>query len=461
MIQFAIVMVLVGLLLVATSRWSRRQREVLDGLEPPPSLDPAMAWEAEVAAARAALAAAHVEPRPSAPGTAPLEAVTGQAILFRRHVPPRPTARSYWGGRPTLPADLAWPSYVDKAGNERALGFVVQVACDEVPEGARLGVFPDRGTLFVFMELSWGFDWQWRCLYTPDDVTGRPPAEPPATLPHAYDGRATWGWPTDDADWPRLLPRWSFTPVLAGEAALGDPVEDPRFWPGRVDIAGLVAALPEVAPHEQVDLIGADGGVRRPYPTFPHDWRAALVSLGRVAGAAGRDRFGYPVDAELLARMRDDLAAWTARARGHDPDGPVPAGDADAIWEALTAHRMIALGALRDAVPEAIEATMAHHPDPLSVLPEEARRIAVTRHALASTYDGSRRANINQTMLAPPTCVQAEADERVGEWLLLLELSEDVAIAHHFAEGVLQFWIRPDDLAARRFDRVELTAEAY
>ena len=33
--------------------------------------------------------------------------------------------------------------------------------------------------------------------------------------------------------------------------------------------------------------------------------------------------------------------------------------------------------------------------------------------------------------------------------------------AHHFGEGVHQFWIRPDDLAARRFDLVELTASAY
>ena len=33
--------------------------------------------------------------------------------------------------------------------------------------------------------------------------------------------------------------------------------------------------------------------------------------------------------------------------------------------------------------------------------------------------------------------------------------------AHHFGEGVLQFWIRPDDLAARRFDLVELTASAH
>jgi hypothetical protein len=131
------------------------------------------------------------------------------------------------------------------------------------------------------------------------------------------------------------------------------------------------------------------------------------------------------------------------------------------MWEWLTADRLRAGLSLREAVPEAIEATLVHHPDPMSVLPEEALRIIASRHSLATVYAGRRHGNVNQTMLAPPTCVQAEADERVGEWLLLLEVSNDPAIAHHLAEGVLQFWIRPDDLAARRFDRVELTAEAY
>jgi len=39
----------------------------------------------------------------------------------------------------------------------------------------------------------------------------------------------------------------------------------------------------------------------------------------------------------------------------------------------------------------------------------------------------------------------------------LLELSSDEGLAHYFGEGVYQFWIRPEDLAARRFDRVELS----
>lgn len=458
-LETVIVFGLVGLLLVATNRWSHHKRALLGDPEPSPPAGTPGPWEAEVLAAKAALAAGSDAPPPVVPASTVLDAVGGQAVLFQQHVPPRRSARSYWGGRPTLPADLEWPTYTDPGGAERALGFLVQVACDEVPAAGRLGIFPDRGTLFVFMELSWGYAWEWRCLYTPDDVSTCPPAEPPATLPPAYDGRATWGWPTDDADWPRLLPQWSFTPVVAGavDPSVADESEDdPRFWPGRVDVAGLLDTLPGAV----VEGGSPEAGHPRPWPGFPHDWRAALICFGRVLRTY--EGYAFPgTDPAERARSREQAADWVARARTHAPDDPVPHADADAMWEWLTADWLRAGLSLREAVPEAIEATLVHHPDPMSVLPEEALRIIASRHSLATVYDGRRRANINQTMLAPPTCVQAEADERVGEWLLLLEVSDDPAIAHHLAEGVLQFWIRPADLAARRFDRVELTAEAY
>ncbi|MFN2428265.1 MAG: DUF1963 domain-containing protein [Candidatus Binatia bacterium] len=57
--------------------------------------------------------------------------------------------------------------------------------------------------------------------------------------------------------------------------------------------------------------------------------------------------------------------------------------------------------------------------------------------------------------LGRPRVGDGDAAERAREWLMLLELSAASAIGHHFAEGVLRFYIRPEDLAARRFDRVE------
>ena len=117
---------------------------------------------------------------------------------------------------------------------------------------------------------------------------------------------------------------------------------------------------------------------------------------------------------------------------------------------------------MREAVLDAVEATLADVGS-RAVLPEEAVALVRSRHALASRDPETGYVHVNtpDRMLSAPTCVQVEADERVAEWLLLLEVSDLPGLGHHFAEGVLQFWIRPDDLAARRFDRVELTGEAY
>ena len=62
-------------------------------------------------------------------------------------------------------------------------------------------------------------------------------------------------------------------------------------------------------------------------------------------------------------------------------------------------------------------------------------------------------------MLAPPVDVQGYQWDRATTHLLLLELSSNAG--HEFGEGIYQFWITPDDLRARRFDKVELTADAY
>ena len=63
--------------------------------------------------------------------------------------------------------------------------------------------------------------------------------------------------------------------------------------------------------------------------------------------------------------------------------------------------------------------------------------------------------------LAPPVDVQGHQWNRAKTHLLLLELSSNEGLGHHFGEGVYQFWITPADLRARRFDKVELTADAY
>ncbi|WP_171697411.1 DUF1963 domain-containing protein [Methylomonas sp. ZR1] len=55
-------------------------------------------------------------------------------------------------------------------------------------------------------------------------------------------------------------------------------------------------------------------------------------------------------------------------------------------------------------------------------------------------------------------CVQHAAYQHRDK-VLLLEVQSDPALFTNFGDGALQFWIRPEDLAARRFDQAFVTSE--
>jgi hypothetical protein len=57
--------------------------------------------------------------------------------------------------------------------------------------------------------------------------------------------------------------------------------------------------------------------------------------------------------------------------------------------------------------------------------------------------------------------VQGHVEELVEDHLLLLELGSGSGPEHHFGEGVLQYLITPEDLAAGRFDRVKAVLSSY
>lgn len=67
------------------------------------------------------------------------------------------------------------------------------------------------------------------------------------------------------------------------------------------------------------------------------------------------------------------------------------------------------------------------------------------------------------TMLGPPSVVQTVGRDALERgWIPLLQLDTDVGLHREFMfcdSGMAQFWITPEDLAARRFDRAWATTE--
>lgn len=116
---------------------------------------------------------------------------------------------------------------------------------------------------------------------------------------------------------------------------------------------------------------------------------------------------------------------------------------------------------IRHAAALAIEATLSAAPKAARRLGPEALNLVRSRHALAVQGESGPFAPTPNRMLAPASFVQGALSDFAAGEVLLLELGANDPIGHRFGEGVYQFTIRPEDLRARRFDKVRLTATAY
>lgn len=403
-----------------------------------------------------------------------LHRVAEQAVLFRQHVPPRLDALSYWGGVPRVPAGFEWPHFTPEGGSPRALSFIMQIDIAAIPAEGRLGVMPERGFLYFFMDLDWGVHWRCEVIHAEVPAAALGAAAVPDALPHAYGERAVWDWPQRDEDWPRLLPRFSFDPVLVRGTSLppfhADSDDDRLVWPGSVDPVAELERVPgAIVESIHVDNRYEQGVLQRPFPSFPQDWQAVRIALGHLAEQSRRghlDRMAARPDGlaqadALRAAITRGLATWGARADAADPALPLAPADRDAFWDFFVSVQPVSLFALTQSARDSLDATLAANPAAASVLDAQALAFARSRHALGWRGPKGVHTDTPERMLSAPSDVQGEAAERARAWLMLLELSDNPPLGHHFAEGVVQFFMRPEDLVQRRFDRVDLYASAY
>ena len=397
-----------------------------------------------------------------------------QAIIFRQIVPPNhdSTHLSFFGGLPIAPSGFQWPR-----GESKPYTFFMQVDCSAVPENGRLGIFPDNGVLYLFLDLEWEQKSLFRVTWEPGPIQGWAEIAPPDDLPHAYKHRVTWSWPQSDADWPRVLPKWPFDPVLIQGGPLPDDpeaLEETYCWPGTIHPKEAITAIEgAVAKHRSFWYEGGKPKRERPFAGFPHDWNAIRITTGlmaerikyeRLTSLARKHQFRDLSDQEFEEKMmavQDELRDWSDRASAVAAFDEVPAAERDQFWSWVEEHDWITRHPMIDAGNLSVEASLSNSPESAARIPIDVVDFIRSRHGLATELENKVHVNIPDRMLAAPTDVQGTIDEYVREFLLLFEFSADEGIAHYFAEGVLYFWIRPDDLAERRFDRVEFSSTAY
>lgn len=407
-----------------------------------------------------------------------IEAQSRQAIVFRQHCPPSfARSLSYFGGVPTADAAFKWPRWQTPQGNSRTLTFLMQIDCREIPSSARLGVMPDDGILYVFMELADSLlGSAYQVIHRTGSTDGWGEVPLPEDLPPALS-RYRCKYAMEEGDLPRVLPRWDFTPTVIDIPAsqYEEREEDtPYLWPG-ISAEALRAAQGGPIHHNPYsikDFIPAMGVFQKPFATFPHDWRAVqyvMCMLIEKLKEWKRYPDTAPIDKTLSAeakRLQLSVAQEKAQqfydiAAGYLAGETVPEGQRTAVWAFLASEARLSRFILAEAVTLSVEDTLARSPEAAFLFPPDVAERIRGRHALVTTYEGKEYVNTPERMLAPPSDVQGGQWEWAGTHLLLFELSSTVGLGRDFGEGVCQLYIAPDDLKARRFDKVKLEFSAY
>ena len=431
---------------------------------------------AETAPASTYLPLPGAEPEPEeAPPALPPAIAAGQlqAIVFRQVFPPHtaPDVTSYYGGVPTAQTAFEWPR--DPATG-KPLHFILQIDCAAIPEHARLGLMPGTGALYVFLDLEWGAGNAFRVIWSAAGSGQWRDIDPPGDIGMAYGAEAAHAWPwalTAEHGTP-LLPRWPFDPVAVTLPFIDRDDDTPFNAPHWSGVLPEAQGAPVSSTHLTVqDVTGEDNAMVPPFATFPHDWLAIQICVARLVRDAQREaRHPRPSlfpelegDAKVrqLEMIATEARAWFDHALKNPAFAVVPQPEREAFWQWFASYKPLTQLLAPRAIEAAIETTLHASPDLARDLPAEIVGRLASRHALAVQTARGIHANSPDRMLAPFSDVQGDQQEIAATHLLLLELSGDEAIGHHFGEGVYQFWITPDDLAARRFDQVVLTTAAY
>jgi uncharacterized protein YwqG len=248
--------------------------------------------------AKFAAASRHVQEARQAADAA--EAVTETVtVVLRRQIPPRfgEPPRSWLGGLPMLPDDVAWPRSVSSEYPDRGarpLHFVAQICAADLPLGLWAGLGPRQGWLLLFIDPNQGCPEgpdAFRILHT--ETLGSERA-PPADLGPVHDGvYIAWdyGHCGDEASVPRVWRRWPVDLVtMANEAS----VEGRGVRVGPPDLASLLYAGAQVA-----------GPAVRLTPPAPFTLRGALYTVNAALHKLGKRGAPRPLPNDVVARLQE------------------------------------------------------------------------------------------------------------------------------------------------------------
>ena len=391
----------------------------------------------------------------------------------------------------------AFQTLHNRQGLLERLNFMAQIDCSDLPRGPGRDLLPDKGYLYFFAPLSGTFGpdaMKFVTRYEPRKATQKwQPLDMPFTgkieLSDAMEkiarGARThfdrveveFGWIEEPTD--------AEVAARAGEGhafAVADKIRaeklDAFFGASVLHDPSLSAyAAPKDAPW-------------MPYPGFPANWHSARIirkfveSYHREETVDVADRLkalgavaGDDPEAQRLRTVQRELSAFGSKMfNAFFPTVNAGLKEYDAPPDDVKQKILAFLEDLRvNGMPSSKHRDSRHLRLPLVI--NEWLAFAAVRGAEGGLTDTGGAAHIGpeavaalahrhaarkHQMLGLGEVVQVAADEMKDRYLLLLQLGPDSALNWTIGEmGPLQYWITPEDLAARRFENTVLTIEAY
>jgi uncharacterized protein YwqG len=398
-----------------------------------------------------------------------------QAIVFRPDFPPLHTGneRSFRGRQPFAPPHFQWPTFTDSQGTEKQLDFLLQVDCAEIQLSAHLGSLPEKGVVYFFMEIGTEFQESPNFAVIFADDQGEQfssifsPVEPKA----------------DSAEKQSFKPIAIQIPENAFTKRINETGEILRIWPNDDVVRGqfIAAQGAEVKLNRitESDFTGQIGTLKRPFPDYPHDWRALQIASESALREfldiryESQPYFYTELDHEgkraMLRQAAKEARSWCDMALLAPESGPVPPQVRDEFWQWLLRYGSISQKILPETVTASVEASLNRSTEAAARIPVEWMKRVHSSYALAVNVGdddlyrfGSTKYLIhrNTRMLSAPTVYRGENYEKSKTHLLLLETTYGEHTTFRGDSAIYQFWITPENLKAKRFEKVELTTEA-
>lgn len=238
--------------------------------------------------------------------------------------------------------------------------------------------------------------------------------------------------------------------VLGGEPRLPEGVEWP-VWEGRGPLGFVAAvdcgAIRETAAGQGMDLpLRTDGWLAFFY--YEDDEALEIVDAGDPRTWAGYRVLHLPAGYEELPRRAtpEGAASYDEVPLTAEIGLTAPAGDAVAVARAL---------GFREPTDEYA------HPVGSDAFVEEVRRLAPSTHQLLGNADnvqGPVETEVARGVLGGVDWSDPRLEEEAQRWTLLAQFDSDEEAGMCWGDcGVLYWLIRPEDLAANRFEEARFT----